>query len=107
MLKKGAQGYRVPVCQRPNQPYLPRALTHSQVGEGLLQKEIQVMLEKHAIEETMQRMTFPVNRLYPCAASNTHESWVILKCWSLPATDRLRFATCNSIANGDIPSPIN
>ena len=49
------QGYRVPFSQQPYQPYPPRALTHSQAEEALMQQEIQSMLEKHAIEETTPR----------------------------------------------------
>ena len=49
------QGYRIPFSQQPYQPYPPRALTHSQAEEALMQQEIQSMLEKHAIEETTPR----------------------------------------------------
>ena len=48
-------GYRIPFSQQPYQPYPPRALTHSQAEEALMQQEIQSMLEKHAIEETTPR----------------------------------------------------
>ena len=44
------QGYRTPFSQQPYQPYPPRALTHSQAEEALMQQEIQSILEKHAIE---------------------------------------------------------
>ena len=46
------QGYRVPFSGQPYQTYPPRALTHSQAEEALMQQEIGSMLEKHAIEET-------------------------------------------------------
>ena len=47
--------YRVPFSQQPYQPYPPRALTHPQAEEALMQQEIGSMLEKHAIEETTPR----------------------------------------------------
>ena len=46
------QGYRVPFSWQPYQTCPPRALTHPQAEEALLQQEIGSMLEKHAIEET-------------------------------------------------------
>ena len=49
------KGCRIPFSQQPYQPYQPyppKALTHSQAEEALMQQEIQSMLEKHAIEET-------------------------------------------------------
>jgi len=49
------QGYRVPFSQRPYQPYPPRALTHYQAEEALMQQEIHSMLEKDAIGETTPR----------------------------------------------------
>ena len=49
---KAIQGYRVPFSGQPYQTYPPRALTHSQAEEALMQQEIGNMLEKHAIEET-------------------------------------------------------
>ena len=49
------KGYRIPFSQQPYQPYPPKALTHSQAEEALMQQEIQSMLEKHAIEETTPR----------------------------------------------------
>lgn len=52
---EAVQGYRLPFIQQPYQPHLPRALTHSQAEETLMQQEIQSMLQKHAIEETTPR----------------------------------------------------
>ena len=49
------QGYRISFSQQPYQPYPPRALTHSQAEEVLMQQEIQSVLEKHAIEKTTPR----------------------------------------------------
>ena len=46
------QDYRASFSRQPYQTYPPRALTHTQAEEALMQKEIGSMLEKHTIEET-------------------------------------------------------
>ena len=49
------QGYKVPFTQWPYQPHPPRALHHSTEEEGLMQEEIQSMLDKQAIEKAPPR----------------------------------------------------